>query len=313
MAVITTAQPEADRVKAGRQEGGARLHGKQKQNLPGKPLISIITATFNAARFLPDTIRSIRAQSYPNIEWIVIDGGSTDATLDLLKANDKLIDYWLSEPDDGIYNALNKGLAQAQGEWICIIGSDDYLWDAHALARMSEQLARLPSDIQVAYGQVMLVNADGMVIHGFGEPWEKVKKRFKQSMCIPHQATMHRRSLFGQHGRFDESFRIAGDYELLLRELKSADARFIPGIIVAGMRQGGGISSDPLNSVAVLRESRRAQRKNGLRWPGIYWLMAAVRLYLRLLLWKILGERLARKTLDLGRRIMGLPPFWTRT
>lgn len=296
-----------------RQGGGTRPHGKLKQSEPGKPLISIITATYNAARFLPDTIRSIRAQSYPNVEWIVIDGGSTDATLDLLKANDDIIDYWLSEPDRGIYSALNKGLDQAHGEWICILGADDYLWDAHALARISEQLEKLPASVQVAYGQIMLVNADGMVIHAFGEPWENVRERFKQIMCIPHQGTMHRRSLFEQHGTFDESFRIAGDYELLLRELKSGDARFIPGITIAAMRQGGGISSDPQNSLQVLRESRRAQLKNGLRFPGWIWWMAAVRLYLRLLLWKILGERMARKALDLGRRAMGLPPFWTRT
>jgi glycosyltransferase involved in cell wall biosynthesis len=296
-----------------RQEGGSRRHGKLKRSESGKPLISVITATFNAARFLPDTIRSIREQSYPNIEWIVIDGGSTDATVDMLKANDDIIDFWLSERDRGIYSAWNKGLAQAKGEWICFLGADDYFWDAHALAQMIEQLEKLPSSMRVAYGQVMLISADGKVIHAFGEPWEKVRERFKQVMCIPHQGTMHRRSLFEQHGQFDESFRIAGDYELLLRELKSADARFIPGIIITAMRQGGGISSEPGNSLVVLRESRRAQRKNGLRLPGRLWLMAAVRLYLRLLLWKILGERLARKALDLGRRVMGLPPFWTRT
>jgi glycosyltransferase involved in cell wall biosynthesis len=80
-----------------RQEGGARLHQGSKRSEPCMPLISIITATFNAARFLSDTIRSIRAQSYPNIEWIVIDGGSTDATLDFLKAIHDIIDYWFSE------------------------------------------------------------------------------------------------------------------------------------------------------------------------------------------------------------------------
>lgn len=296
-----------------RQEGGMRRFDKFKQGNSGKPLISIITATFNAARFLPDTIRSIRAQSYPNIEWIVIDGGSTDATVDLLKANDDIIDFWLSEPDHGIYSAWNKGLAQSKGEWICFLGADDYFWDAHAVAQMCEQLVKLPADVNVAYGKVMLINADGKAIHAFGEPWENVKERFKQAMSIPHQGTMHRRSLFERHGNFDESFRIAGDYELLLRELKSAEARFIPGIIMTAMRQGGGISSNPENSRVVLRESRRAQRKNGLRLPGRFWLMAVMRMHLRLLLWKILGEHRARKALDFGRRVMGLPPFWTRT
>lgn len=297
----------------GRQEGGARRRGNLKQSMPGKPLISVITATFNAARFLPDTIRSIRAQSYPNVEWIIIDGGSTDTTVELLKTNEDIIDFWLSEPDRGIYSAWNKGLAQAQGEWLCFLGADDYFWNAQVLAQVCEQLKGLPENVHVAYGQIMLVNADGNSIHAFGEPWENVKERFKQAMSIPHQGTMHRRSLFEQHGQFDESFRIAGDYELLLRELKSADACFIPGIIIAAMRQGGGISSSPGNSLIVLRESRRAQKKNGLRLPGRIWLIAVARLYLRLLLWNILGEQLARKTLDLGRRAMGLPPFWTKT
>lgn len=295
-----------------RQEGGARRHGKLKQSEVGKPLISVITATYNAARFLPDTISSIRAQSYPNIEWIVIDGGSTDATVDLLKANEDITDYWLSEPDRGIYSAWNKGLMQAKGEWFCFLGADDYLWDTHVLEQMSERLQKLPESVNVAYGEIRLVSADGKVIYGFGEPWENVRERFKQTMCIPHQGTMHRRGLFEKHGKFDESFRIAGDYELLLRELKSADARFISGIIVAAMRQGGGISSVPANSLVVLRESRRAQRKNGLSLPGTIWLMSVARLYLRMLLWKMLGERLARKALDLGRRVMGLPPFWTK-
>lgn len=282
-------------------------------NHSSAPSISIIVAVFNSEATLQQCIDSVTQQTYPNKELIIIDGGSTDGTVEILRANSERISYWISEPDRGIYSALNKGLAQAKGEWICILGADDFLWDAQALARMAEQLQKLPASVQVAYGQVMLISVDGKVIHAFGEPWENVKERFKQMMCIPHQATMHRRSLFEQHGRFDESFSIAGDYEFLLRELKSADARFIPGIIMAAMRQGGGISSVPANSLKVLRESRRAQQKNGLRLPGRIWLMAYVRLYIRMLLWKILGERLARKALDLGRRVMGLPPFWTKT
>ena len=277
------------------------------------PLISIIVAVFNGTPTLQQCIDSVAQQTWPNRELIVIDGGSEDGTVELLNANREKIAYWISEPDRGIFNAWNKGLSHAKGEWICFLGADDYLWDERVLERMAAQLEKVPSDIRVAYGQIMLLSAEGQQLHAVGAPWQEAKELFRQYMSIPHPAVMHRRSLFERHGKFDESFRIAGDYELLLRELKSADARFIPDIIVAGMRQGGGISSDPLNSVSVLRESRRAQRKNGLRWPGRYWLMAAVRLYLRLLLWKILGERLARKTLDLGRRVMGLPPFWTRT
>jgi hypothetical protein len=165
----------------------------------------------------------------------------------------------------------------------------------------------------VAYGEIRVVNAYGAVIHPAGAPWPEVRRRFRQLMSIPHQGTMHRRSLFQRHGRFDESFRIAGDYELLLRELKTGQACFVPNVVVAAMRQGGGISSTPGNAWVVLRETRQAQLKNGLYLPGMYWLLAVARLGLRLALWRVVGERATRHALDLGRRVMGLPPFWTRT
>jgi hypothetical protein len=157
----------------------------------------------------------------------------------------------------------------------------------------------------------MLLNSEGKELYLSGEPWQKVKKRFKQLMSIPHPGTMHLYTLFEQHGKFDESFRIAGDYELLLRELKTADAEFIPGLITVAMQQGG-ISSSPHNSLNQLLEVRRAQRMHDLGLPGASWLMAMLRVYIRLLLWRLLGEEATRKVLDLGRHLLGLPPFWTR-
>jgi glycosyltransferase involved in cell wall biosynthesis len=275
-----------------------------------RPLISIIVAVLNGKETLQQCIDSVAQQSYPNKELIVIDGGSKDGTLDLLNANREKITYWISEPDRGIYSAWNKGLAQAKGEWIYFLGADDFFWDAQALAQMSGRLEELPSSVQVAYGQIMLISAGGKVIQAFGEPWENLRDRFRQVMCIPHQGTMHRRSLFERHGKFDESFRIAGDYELLLRELKTGDAVFIRDCIVAAMRVGG-IGSTPANSLLVLRETRRAARMHGQALPGWFYLKAMGKEYFRLLLWMAFGGRLARKLLDLRRRIRGLPPYWT--
>ena len=281
-------------------------------NQESAPLISIIVAVFNGDPTLQQCIDSVAQQTYPNKELIIIDGGSKDGTVELLERNREKIGYWISEPDLGIYNAWNKGLAQAQGEWIIFLGADDYLWDAQVLERMAEQLENLPASIRVAYAQVMILNANGMRLYAAGEPWEKIKGRFRKIMCIPHQGVSHRRSLFEQHGQFDETFRIAGDYELLLRELKTADAGFIPNIIMTAMRQGG-VSSSPQNSLALLHEVRRAQQMHGQRLPSRIWVMVVARVYLRLLIWGILGERQARKLLDIGRRVMGLPPYWTRT
>lgn len=276
------------------------------------PLISIIIAVFNGAKTLQQCIDSVAQQTYQHRELIIIDGGSKDGTVDLLRANQGNITYWISEPDNGIYSAWNKGLLQTKGEWICFVGADDYLWDAQVLERMVARMVMMPADIRVAFGQIMLLDKDGGNLYSIGEPWQKVKERFKQVMCIPHPGTMHRRSLFEQHGNFDESFRIAGDYELLLRELKTAEALFVPDVILIAMRHGG-VSSDPVNTLMSLRELRCAQRKNGQRRPGRIWLMAVARVYIRLLLWNLLGERTARNSLDFGRKLMGLSAYWTKT
>ena len=275
-------------------------------------MISVIVSVFNGKATLQQCIDSVLQQTCQNKQLIIIDGGSSDGTVELLNANNERINYWASEPDNGIYHAWNKGLEQAKGEWICFLGADDYFWDKHVLKRMAEYLKKIPEEIRVAYAQIMLVNAAGEDLYLVGEAWEKTKERFKQTMSIPHQGVMHRRSLFELHGKFDETFRIAGDYELLMRELKTSDASFIPGMILAGMRQGGA-SSTPHSSLVLLREIRRAQKIYGQRLPGLIWVMAVGRTYLRLLVWKIVGERQARKLLDAGRRIMGLPLYWTKT
>jgi glycosyltransferase involved in cell wall biosynthesis len=276
------------------------------------PLISVVIAVYNGKATLQQCLDSVAQQTYAHIELIVIDGGSKDGTVDLIRANAQQISYWISEPDRGIYNAWNKALAQATGDWICFLGADDYFWDAQVLERMAEQLLLVPQDIRVAYGQIMLLNNEDVALYAVGEAWENVKNRFKQAMSLPHQGVMHRHSLFQKHGNFDEDFRICGDYELLLRELKVSNAVFIDHIILAGMRNGG-ISSNPKNSLALLREIRSAQTKNGLRWPGSIWMMAVLRTYIRLFLWRLLGEKQARKMLDIGRHLMGLPAYWTKT
>ena len=283
----------------------------QTMNQNPAPLISIIVAVFNAKTTLQQCIDSVAQQTYPNKELIVIDGGSKDGTVDLIKVNRKKIAYWITEPDRGIYNALNKGVAKAQGEWICFLGADDYFWDTNVLERLAGQLADIPNNIHVAYGQIMMVDAGGASLYPQGEPWENIKGRFRQIMCIPHQGVMHRRSLFGQHGRFDESFRIAGDYELLLRELKTGDAIFIPNLLITAQRQGG-MSTRAANYFKTLREYRRAQRMHGQPLPGGYFLKVLATEYFRRVLWKVLGEPLARRLLDLRRRIKGLPPYWTK-
>ena len=268
------------------------------------PLISIVVAVYNGAKTIQQCVDSISHQTYPNKELIIIDGGSLDGTVELLKSNQENIAYWISEPDRGIYNAWNKGVSQAKGEWICFLGADDYFWDVRVLDQVVSQLVTISPKINVAYGQIMLLSNDGEKLYAIGEPWGAVKNRFKQLMSIPHPGAMHRASLFRKYGNFDEAFRIAGDYEFLLRELKSNDAMFMPNLITIGMRQGG-VSSDPANAVEAMRETRMAKRMHGQRWPGPIWLAAMVRVYVRLFLWRLFGARAANKVLDFVRRLTG--------
>lgn len=275
------------------------------------PRISVIVAVYNAEKTLQHCIDSIAGQTYRNTELVIVDGGSRDRTVDIIRANGGRVATWLSEPDAGVYNAWNKGVRLATGDWICFLGADDYFWSEGVLESMAERLNTVPPEARLVYGQVMLLNSEGLPLYPIGEPWSAIRDRFLQVMCIPHPGLLHRRSLFDEHGGFDESFRIGGDYEMMLRDVSTAAPVFVPCICV-GMRQGG-ISSSPENAVAAMLEARKAQRMHGLHWPGRHWISALLRVYFRMVLWRIVGERNARRFIDMGRRMRGLPPYWTRT
>ena len=278
---------------------------------PPSPLISVVVAVFNGADVLPRCIESICRQTYSAHEIIVIDGGSIDGTREVLQREQAKLSYWVSEPDRGIYHAWNKGLARARGEWIFFIGADDYLFAPDVFERLAPVLAGAYPPVRIVYGQVVVVNSQDQELNRIGESWDSAKMRFGQIMCIPHTALMHHRSLFEYRGGFDESFRIAGDYEMLLRELRERDALFVPGLVVAGMRHGG-VSSDPSGSVLLLQEFRRAQRMHGSTRPGRHWVLAYIKAHIRATLWRLLGSRIAPFVFDFGRLISGKRTYWTR-
>ena len=274
-------------------------------------LISIVVSVLNGAGTLQKCLDSIANQTHVAKELIVIDGGSTDGTRELLQRNQSKLTYWVSEPDRGIYHAWNKGLAKARGEWICFLGADDYFWAPDTLERLAPVLARAYPPARVVYGQVVFVNESGGAMQRIGEDWRALRERFRQIMCLPHTGLMHHRSLFEAHGEFDESFRIAGDYEMLLRELREGQAVFVPDMIVAAMTHGG-VSSDPAGSLRMIREFRRAQLKNGIAGPGRHWAVAFAKAHLRVWLWRLLGHRIAPYVFDLFRLVSGKRTYWTR-
>jgi glycosyltransferase involved in cell wall biosynthesis len=275
-----------------------------------KPLISIIVAVRNGEATLDRCLRSIAAQTYPARETIVIDGASTDGTVSVIARNEQGLAHWRSEPDRGIADAWNKGIAAARGQWICFLGADDFLWRADTLERTAVFLERIDPRIKVAYGRVVLVTGSGVELGTFGEPWERAGPLFREVVSFPHQGTFHRRALFEEKGLFDLAFRLGPDYELLLRELKDGVAAFMAEPVVAGMGYGG-LTSSPDNALRGLWDIRRAQRKNGIRL-GPRWLLSMVKALGRSAVFRLLGRRLGAEVVDLTRLASGKDRFWTK-
>ena len=197
-----------------RLEGGLRLNGEEKRSRVGKPLVSIITATFNASEHLPRTIQSIREQTYANIEWIVVDGASKDKTVELIRQNDDVIDYWLSEADGGIYDAWNKGILHASGDWIAFLGAGDS-YSPDAITTYVGAINSSSVMPEFVSSRVRLVNSSGVTLRVWGAPFNWAE--YKKYMTVAHVGALHHRSLFEKHGLFDISYSSAADYEFLMR------------------------------------------------------------------------------------------------
>jgi len=268
---------------------------------------SVVVAVRNGARYLERCIRSVIAQTWPSKELIVIDGGSTDGTQDIIKSFPDSIAYWESQADRGIYHAWNKALRHVGGSSVYFLGADDYLWSPEVLKQLSPHLMKAYPPFRVVYGRVSSVTERGELIVLEGMPWERARTRILEEMTIPHQGVMHHRSLFEIHGDFDDSFRIAGDYDLLLRELTHSGALYVPEIVVAGM-QVGGYSTTPAFAMQTLREFRRAQRKHGIRHPSLGWTWAYLKAWSKHGLSRILGERITRALANVYRVLSGRPP-----
>ena len=213
------------------------------------PLVSIIIAVLNGARTIQQCINSINAQSYRRIEIIVMDGKSSDGTVDILEKNAAHLAYWESNKDRGIAHAWNKALDIAKGDWILFLGADDWLDNEQAIENFIPYLNRYRDD-DLVYGKITLGNDKGGLV--LGAPW--LPKKFLRRMTIPHQACFHGRKLFERAGRFDETYKIAMDYELLLR---AWPLRVHHCPIMVTQMGGNGLSSTLIN--VALAEFRRAQ------------------------------------------------------
>ncbi len=229
--------------------------------------VSIITVTYNSASTIADTIQSVLAQTYPNIEYIIIDGASKDDTLDIVKSfqadfGERL--RYISEPDKGIYDAMNKGFQLATGDIVGILNSDDFFTSNDVIEKMTESFHA--DDIDAVYGDIHFVNAENLgkctryySSKGF-RPW---KLRF--GFMPAHPSFYIKRDVMLKAGLYKTDYKIGADYEMMVRlfHKKGIRSRYIPMDFVT-MRAGGTSTKNVSSKITLIKEDVRGCMENGM-------------------------------------------------
>jgi glycosyltransferase involved in cell wall biosynthesis len=235
--------------------------------------VSIITVVKNNVQHIEDCINSILNQTYGNIEYIIIDGGSTDGTIDVIRKYETQRSIWVSEPDLGIYDAMNKGIMKSSGDIIGILNSDDMYANDNVIEQVVDSF--LKTKAETCYGD--LVYVDRCNINKTIRCWKSnnyKKNNFRRGWMPPHPTFFARRSVYERCGLFNMGFPLAADYELMLRVLYKYDVSttYIPQCLVT-MRTGGSCRPGPLNTFNNMIENYRAWKVNDLRTNPLTFLM----------------------------------------
>lgn len=197
--------------------GGNRSRGINKHSSIENPVVTIITVVYNRVKYLEQSILSVLNQTYKNIEYIIIDGGSTDGTLKVIKEYDNMIDYWLSEPDKGMYYALNKGIALASGELIGICHSDDYYHSNDLIYQLVEFHKVVKSDVYHGDAIYLLETKEKTKLISIKSDHEKILQTHRS---IIHPTTFIAKDIFRKYGFYDTKYKSASDYEMMIRLMK---------------------------------------------------------------------------------------------
>jgi len=223
---------------------------------------SIITLTSNSSRYLSDAIRSLEMQSYKHYQYIVIDNLSTDSTMDILNKNHALISLIVSEKDNGIYDALNKGISMSDGDVIGLIHSDDIYADPQVLSDVAEKFA--DPNVEAVYGDLDYVSK--FDVNNVKRHWVSSSfyfNKLRKGWMPPHPTLFIRSNVFQRLGSYDTHYRISADYELILRFFGKGQIKsiYIPRVLVK-MRIGGESNKSLKKILKKSLEDYRALRKN---------------------------------------------------
>ena len=231
--------------------------------------VSIITVTFNSAKYLTDCIDSVRSQDHEDIEHIIIDGKSTDGTVGIILENEAYISEWISEPDRGMYDAINKGIALATGDIIGVLNSDDMFASADVISQIVKCFIQTGADS--VYGDLVYVNADNtskIFRYWKGLPYNRA--RFKTGWMPAHPTFYIKRNLIEEHGPYENHYFSAADYEFMARYLYllKISSHYLPKMIVK-MRNGGISNGNIYRRLRANRRDYLAMKKNNIPFPFI--------------------------------------------
>ena len=229
--------------------------------------ISIITVAFNSEKTIRDTIKSIVNQDYKNIEYIVIDGNSTDDTNQIVREFSDNVDIHISEDDEGIYDAMNKGIKSASGDIIGILNSDDFYPNAYVLSNVAKTFNKYESD--AVYGDLVYVNAkDTSKIQRYWQSGPYTTKKLKNGWMLPHPTFFVKSSIYKQFGLYNTSLHMAADYDMIIRLLYkfNISANYIPMILVK-MRTGGASNASIFDRLIANKQDGLVWTKNQLNKP----------------------------------------------
>jgi glycosyltransferase involved in cell wall biosynthesis len=202
------------------------------------PLVSIVTPSYNQQNFLEETILSVLNQDYPNLEYFVIDGGSTDGSVEIIKKYADKLTGWVSESDQGQTDAINKGFALSQGEIMAWLNSDD-IYHPGAVPSAVKIFQNNP-EVGMVYGDTDVINGNGRKVGNFNAKQTNFKRLMRGGVYIPQPASFWRRDLWNQSGPLDPDFYFAMDYDLWVRFSKISSLKYIPKVWASFRMHGEG-------------------------------------------------------------------------
>lgn len=303
-----------DKMNSQRQQGGSQKDWDEVRKCSNLPIITIITSTYNVVQDLQWTIDSIRNQTYPNIQWIIADGASTDGTVGMLEANSELVDYWFSEPDTGIYDAWNKALEHVKGDWVQFMGAGDELYETNTLEKVAPYLKNAYPKYELVYGQVMHISEKGRKeLYVSGEPWKHYQGKWEGNRPkLPVQTGIyHRFSLFDDRSKsFDTSYQIVADCHFLLEKNNcDKEMAFIPFTITK--MPMGGISGSIRGGLRMYLETNRSVKELGIIVPINERLKNTMRFYFTKSCITVMSFKRYEKFIDFTKAIRGKPILFT--